>query len=149
MGQENVLNDILERKNGYLCFKNKKFKKSKVDIFPKGLIRGYNQKMAIFPTFLFKAIQARKISFKIFQKEKTLLQALKKRSLKRRKIHIFPKELTHVFGPIMVIFLTLFLQAIQATKMSFTIFQNEKTPFQAIKRRSSKSQKTSTFFQRG
>ena len=37
MGQENVFNDILERKNGYLCFKNKKFKKSKVDIFPNGI----------------------------------------------------------------------------------------------------------------
>ena len=33
---------------------------------------------------------------------------MKKGSLKRRKIHIFPKGLTHGFGPIMVIFLTLF-----------------------------------------
>ena len=48
MGQENVFNDILERKNGYLCFKNKKFKKAKVDIFPKGITHGFGPKMAIF-----------------------------------------------------------------------------------------------------
>ena len=28
-GQENVFNDILERKNAFLAYKNKKFKKSK------------------------------------------------------------------------------------------------------------------------
>ena len=33
---------------------------------------------------------------------------MKKGSLKSPKIHIFPKGLTHGFGPIMVIFLTLF-----------------------------------------
>ena len=57
--------------------------------------------------------------------------------------------LTHGFGPIMVIFLTLFFQAIQARKMSFTIFQKEKKPFQAIKRRSSKSQKKIDIFPKG
>ena len=29
LGQENILNDILERKNAFLGYKNKKFKKSK------------------------------------------------------------------------------------------------------------------------
>ena len=33
IGQENVFYDILERKNVFLSFKNKKFKKSKIDIF--------------------------------------------------------------------------------------------------------------------
>ena len=54
MGQENVFNDILERKNGYLCFKNKKFKKPKVDIFPKGITHSFGTKMAIFSTFFFR-----------------------------------------------------------------------------------------------
>ena len=36
-------------------------------------------------------------------------------------------------------------QAIQARKMCFTILQNEKTPFQAIKTRSSNSRKTKIF----
>ena len=63
----------------------------------------------------------------IFQNEETPFQALKTRSSKRRKIDIFPKGLTHGFVPKMAIFLTVFLKKIQARKMSFTIFQNEKT----------------------
>ena len=53
IGQENVFNDILERKNAFLGYKNKKFKKSKMDIFPKGLSHGFSAKMTIFPTFFF------------------------------------------------------------------------------------------------
>ena len=51
IGQENVFYDIRERKNAFLGYKNKKFKKSKMAIFPKGLTHGLFQKMAIFPTF--------------------------------------------------------------------------------------------------
>ena len=34
IGQENVFNDILERKNAFLGYKNKKFKKSKNGVNP-------------------------------------------------------------------------------------------------------------------
>ena len=84
------------------------------------------------------------MSFKIFQKEKTPFQAIKTRSSKRRKVAIFPKGLTHGFGPEMAILQFLF-QAISARKMSFTIFQKEKTPIQAIKTRSLKSRKVDIF----
>ena len=53
-GQENVSSNILERKNAILGYKNKKFKKSKINIFPNGLTHGFGPKMAIFPTFLFR-----------------------------------------------------------------------------------------------
>ena len=36
IGQENVFNDFLERKNAFLGYKNKKFKSRKIDFFPKG-----------------------------------------------------------------------------------------------------------------
>ena len=52
-GQENVFYDILERKNAFLGYKNKKFKSRKIEIFQKGLIHGFGQKMAIFPCFFF------------------------------------------------------------------------------------------------
>ena len=52
-GQENVFCDILERKNAFLGYKNKKFKKSKNWHFPEGLTHGFGPKMAIFPSFLF------------------------------------------------------------------------------------------------
>ena len=51
--QENVFYDILERKNAVLGYKKKKFKKSKIDIFPNGLTHCFGPKMAIFPTFFF------------------------------------------------------------------------------------------------
>ena len=50
IGQENVFYDIRERKNAFQGNKNKKFNKSKIAIFPKGLTHGFNPKMAIFPT---------------------------------------------------------------------------------------------------
>ena len=53
INQENVFDDILERKNAFLGYKNKNFKKSNIDIFPKGLTHGFGPKMAIFQTFFF------------------------------------------------------------------------------------------------
>ena len=99
------------------------------------------QKKGIFQTFLFEAITARKVSFTILQNDKTPLQVIKTRSSKSRKIDIFPKGLAHGFGPKMVIFPTFIFKEIQVRNMSFTTCQDEKTPFQAIKRRSSKNQK--------
>ena len=54
IGQENVFYDILERKNAFLGYKNKKFKQSKIDFFPKGLTHGFGLKMAIFQSFFFR-----------------------------------------------------------------------------------------------
>ena len=53
IGQENVFYDILERKNAFLAYKKKKFKKSKNCHFPNGLTHGFGPKMAIFPIFFF------------------------------------------------------------------------------------------------
>ena len=53
IGQENVFYDILEGKNAFLSYKNKKFKKSKNWHFSKGLTHGFGPKMAIFPIFFF------------------------------------------------------------------------------------------------
>ena len=146
---------IQHRKMSLTIFQNKKTpfqavkkrtpKSRKIDIFPKGLIHGFGLKMAIFETF-FQAIQGScKMSFTIFQNEKTPFQALKTRRSNRRKLDIFPKGLTYGFAPKMTIYPTFFFQPRQARKMSFTIFQNEKTPFQAKKTRSSKSRKIDIF----
>ena len=53
IGQENVFYDILERKIAFLGYKNKKFNSRKIDIFPKGLTRGFGPKMGILGTFFF------------------------------------------------------------------------------------------------
>ena len=122
-------------------------KSQKIDTFPKGLVHPWFwSKNSHFSNFFFKAIQPRKMSSIIFQNEKTHFQAIKKKkNSKSRKIHIFPKGLTHRFGPKKAIFPTSFFQAIQAINMSPMIFQNEKTPFKTMKTRSLKSQKIDTF----
>ena len=51
--EENVFDDILERKKAFLDYKNRKLKKSKIGIFPKGLVHGFIQKFEIFPPFYF------------------------------------------------------------------------------------------------
>ena len=60
IGQENILYDILERKNAFLGYKSKKLKSRKIDIFPKGLTHGFGPKMAIFPTFWCRQYRRRK-----------------------------------------------------------------------------------------
>ena len=98
-----------------------------------------------FSNFFFQAINARKMSFMIFQNGKSFFQSIKTRSSKRRENDIFPKGLTHGFCPKQPFLALSFFQALQARQMSFMIFQNEKTPFQVIKRRSWKSRKIDIF----
>ena len=52
--EESVFDDILERKKASLDYKKKKLKKSKIGIFPKGLlVHGFGQKFENFPFFYF------------------------------------------------------------------------------------------------
>ena len=128
--------------------KTRSSKSQRMDIFPKELTYGFVPKMAIFLNFFRgRAIQARKMSFTIFQNKKTPFQAIKTRTSKTQKIDIFPQGLAHGFRPKMAIFPTFLRRGgiIQAKKMSFTIFQNEKSNLQAIKTRSSKSRKIHVF----
>ena len=130
------------RKMSFTIFQNEKTpfqgikttssKSSKIVIFPKGLTHGFGPKFAIFAT----------ICFSQFRPRKCLLQYS---SVKSSKIVLFQKGLTHGFGLKFVIFPTLFFQSIQTKKMSFTIFQNVKTPFQGIRKTSSKRSKIDIF----
>ena len=135
---------IYNKKTTFQAIKTRSSETLKIDIYPNGLTRAFGLKIAIFPLFLLGNI-ARKMYFSIFYNIKTPFQAIKKRSSKRRKIDIFPKRLTHGFGPKMDIFSTFFFQAIQARNMSITIFYNKKRPFQAKKTNSSKGQKIDIF----
>ena len=132
-------------KTHFQAIKARSTKGGKIDIFAKGLAHGFAQKLAILPSFFFQALQARKMCFMIFQNEKTHFQAIKTRCTKSRKIDIFPKRLTHGFAQKLAIFPSCFFQAIQSSKMCFMIFQNEKTHFQAIKKKSTKSRKIDIF----
>ena len=73
-------------------------------------------------------------------------QAIKMRSSKSRKIEIFPKglALVHGFGPKLAIFPSFVLGNIGQENVIYDILKG-KTPFQAIKTRSSKSRKFKIF----
>ena len=76
--------------------------------------------------------------------QKKPFQAIKTRISKGRQIDIFPKGLTHGCGPKMALVPTFFFKAIQARKMSFTIFYIEKTHLQPTKKKFKKT-KTDIF----
>ena len=109
-----------------------------------GLTHGFGPKLAIFPSFLFRHYRPGKCVAQYSRTKKMPLQAIKTASSKSGKIAIFAKGLTHGFGPKLAISQS-FFQALQSRKMCFTIFQNKKTPFQAIKTASSKSGKNCDF----
>ena len=102
------------------------------------------QKLLSYQLFFLRNKGQKSIFYDILEQRNAFL-GYKNNKLKCRKIDIFPKGLTHGFGPKMTIFSTLFSQAIQGRQMSFTILQNEKTPFQAIKTKSSNSRKIKIF----
>ena len=129
------------KKTPFQAIKTRSPKSRKIDIFPKGLTHGFGPKMAIFPTFFFQAIQARKLYFMIFQIQKTSFQSIKTRSPKSRNIDIFPKGLSPGFAPKMTVFPTFVFQAVQARKMSFMIFQNKKNAILGYKNKKSKKSK--------
>ena len=51
IGKKNVFYDILEGRNAFLDYKNKKFNKSKNWDFLKGLVHGFGQKLIIIFRF--------------------------------------------------------------------------------------------------
>ena len=106
------------------------------------------QKWPFFHLLFLQAIQAWKMSFTIFQNQKKPFQPIKRRSSNSRKIDIFPKGLTHGFGPKLAIFPTVLLGNIGQQNVFYDILERKKTPFQAIKTKSSKTQKIQ-IFQRG
>ena len=108
IGQENLFNRTLERKNVFLGYKNKKFKMSKIEMFPQGLRQGFGPKMVIFPRFFLANIGQQNVFYDIQERKNTFL-GYKNKSSKSLKIDIFPEGLADGFGPKMAIFPTFFL----------------------------------------
>ena len=66
------------------------------------------------------------MSFTIFKNEKTPFYAIKTRSLKSRKIDIFPKGLTYGFGPKMGIFPTFLFRQYRPEKCLLRYYKTKK-----------------------
>ena len=95
-----------------------------------------------FFQLVFQAIQARKMSFTIFWNKKRPMQAIKRRSSRSGKIDVFPQG---VWTKNVHFSTLLFSGNIGTENVFYRILEQKKTPFKAIKKRSSKSQKTDIF----
>ena len=126
MGRQNVFYAILERKNAFLGYQNKNIKKLQNWHYSKLVNPWFWSKNYHFSNFSFQAIQARTMSFTIFQNEKTSFQAIKTKNSKSRKIDSFPKGLTHGFGPEMGIFPTFLFRQYRPGKCVLRYSRREK-----------------------
>ena len=80
--------DIVERKNAFLGYKNKKFKKSKNWHFSKGVNPWFWSKMAIFPTFFLRNIDQENVFHDILERKNAFLGYKKKKFKKWKKWHV-------------------------------------------------------------
>ena len=108
-GQENVLYDILDRKNAFVGNKNKKFKKSKNYHFSKEVNPWFLSKNGHFSNLFLGKIEQENILYDILER-KNIFQGYKNKKFKKSKSWHFSKGLTHGFGPKMAIFPTFFFR---------------------------------------
>ena len=69
---ENMFDDVVERKNAFLGFKNNMLINPRIWIFLKGLVHSFSQKMAIFPSFYFRRNTTGKCVIPYSRKKKPL-----------------------------------------------------------------------------
>ena len=110
IGQENVFYDILEQKNAFLGYKNKKFIKAKNWHFSKGVNPWFWSKNDHFSNFFFLGnLGLENVFYDILERKNTFLGYKKKRFKKSKNWHFF-KGVSHAFGPKIAIFPTFFLR---------------------------------------
>ena len=122
--QENVFYDILERKNSFLGYKNKKLKKSKYWHFTKGVNPLFWSKNGHFSNFSFLGKKTQENIFYDNLERKNVFLGYQKKKLKKLKNGHFYKGLTHGFGLKMAIFPTfLFLGNKSQENMFYDILE--------------------------
>ena len=88
IGQKNVFYNILEQKNGFVGYKNMKFKKSKIDIFRKGISHAFGPKMPFFSILIFRRYRQGKCLWR-YSRTKKRLSRLQKKFKKSEISHFF------------------------------------------------------------
>ena len=98
------------------------------------------QKWPFFQLLVLGNIRQQNVFYDILERKNPFL-GYKKRTSNSPKIDTFPKELTHGFGPKMAIFPTFLFRQYRPGKCLLRYSRTKKTPFYAIKKRTSKSSK--------
>ena len=135
-------------KKPFQAIKTRSSKTQKIDILQGGLTHCCGPKMAIFSTFFFRQMQARKMSFMIFQNEITPFQSIKTGSSESRKIDVSAKGLTHGFGQKVAIFKTFFFRQYRPGKC-FLPYSRKKKRLSRLQKQVIQKVDKLTFFQRG
>ena len=97
ISQKNVFHNILERKNAFQDYKNKKLKKWKNCHFCKGVNPWYWSKNGHFPNFFFLGNIGQKNVFYDILERKKAFQGYKKRKFKKSKNWHFSKRVNAWF----------------------------------------------------
>ena len=112
IGQENVFYDILERKNAFLGYKNKKLKQSKNWHFSKGVNPRFWSKNGHFSKFAFSGnIGQAHVFYDILERENAFLGS-KNKTFKKSKNGHFSKGVNPMIWSKSGYFSNFFLQAI-------------------------------------
>ena len=134
-------------KTPFYAKKRRSSSSRKIDIFPKGLTNGFGSKIAIFGSkiafsgskvaiffqvFFLGKLHQENVFYDILERVNAFLCYQNKKFKKLKNWH-FSNGLTHGFCQKITIFPIFSFYAIYSRKMSLTIFQKEKTPFQALK----------------
>ena len=121
IGQENLFYDILKRKNAFLGYKNKKFKKSKNWHFSKGVNPWFWSKNGHFSNFFLGNIGQENVFYDILKRKNAFL-GYKNKKFKKSKYWHFSTGVNPWSWSKNGHFFNFFFYAIYARKMSFTIF---------------------------
>ena len=143
IGQENVFYDILERKNAFLPYENKKLKQSKNWDFSKGA-HGFGQKMAIFPSFFFGNIGQENVFYDILERKNAFL-SYKNKKLKQSYNWDFSKGVNPWFWSKKWPFFQLFLLGNLGQENVFYHILKRKTVFLGYKNKKLKQSKNWDF----
>ena len=149
IGQENVFYDILERKNAFLCYKNKKFKKSKNWHFSRGVNPWFWSKNGHFSKFFVLGSTGQENVFYDILERKNVFLRYKNRKLKKSKNWHFSKGVNPWFWSKNGHFSKFFFLGNIGQKNVFYDILERKNAFLCYKNKKFKKSKKLTFFQRG
>ena len=150
IGQENIFYDILERKNAFLGYKNKKFKKSKNWHFSKGVNPWFWSKNGRFSNFFGGGgnIGQVNVLYDIVHRKNALL-AYKNKKFKKSKNWHFPKGVNPWFWSENGRFSNFYFLGNIGQENLFYDIVHRKNALVAYKKKKFKKVEKLTFFQRG
>ena len=149
IGQDNVFYDILDRRNAFLGYKNKKVKKSKNCHFSKGVSSWFWSKIGHFSIFFFKGnIRQENVFYVIVERKNAFLGDRKKNFKKWKNCH-FSKGVSPCFWSKIDQFSIVFFFGTTGQENVFYNILERKNVFLRYKNKKFKEWKNCLFSKRG